>query len=87
MILHQLEQEHIMNIFEINQAIIAAAVATYGFETEQENGALDVVYLENFEVQLIDDTITLLDSATDSDVASFNNIEDLIAHLKNVIGL
>lgn len=76
-----------MNIFEINQAIVAAAIANYGFETEQENGALDVVYLEAFEVQLIDDIITLVDVNTDNDVASFSCVEDLIAHLKNVVGL
>lgn len=46
-----------MNIFEINQAIIDATIPSYGMETEQDNGALDVVYLADYEVQLMDNMI------------------------------
>lgn len=76
-----------MNILEINQAIIDAAIPSYGVETEQDNGALDVVYLADYEVQLMDDMIFLNDSCTDNDIAEFADIESLIAHLKNVIKL
>lgn len=76
-----------MNIFEINQAIIDAAIPSYGVETEQDNGALDVVYLADYEVQLMDGMIFLSDSCTDNDIAEFADIESLIAHLKNVIKL
>lgn len=76
-----------MNIFEINQAIIDAAIPSYGVETEQDNGALDVVYLAGYEVQLMGDMIFLNDSYTGNDIAEFADIESLIAHLKNVIKL
>lgn len=72
-----------MTVYELEQKLKEAGIETAGYETEAENGALDLVMLSNdWQVQYFEEGVFVVVNAGDHDLAECTTVEEVIAFLK-----